>query len=232
MSATQPDLSQMAKLTDWDDAAKAIEFLRHSGIHRIFTMNQAPITSFTRAYQLEGMLHLVPSATFLRKSALKVGDKSPDFKLTRLDGQVATKKDFIGRPLVLRFTRAINSKLICPGCTPGLPDLNQSYAEFTKRNIGLAVVLPTSTDNGHQLAEAMELKYPLYCDPTWQIFQDYGTGHGGPLPSQAWAILDAEGVIRWIWRAKARDSKVWTESVPMPMAVLKVVDQLFGGVKA
>ena len=74
--------------------------------------------------------------------------------------------------------------------------------------------------------ELLGLNYPLYSDPTWDIYRAYGTGHVLMATKQAWAIVDGDGVIRWIWRSGQGGGAL--TKIPMPMEVLDIADELFG----
>jgi peroxiredoxin len=91
--------------------------------------------------------------------------------------------------------------------------------------VNLAVILSTTEAQTLGVVDHLSLNYPLYSDESWQIFHDYGTGHVLTAPRQAWVILDADGIVRWTWRSGQRGS---SGTVPMPLEVLSVVDELFG----
>ena len=86
--------------------------------------------------------------------------------------------------------------------------------------------MPISIERTRLFAEAMDLSYPLYADPSWHLFNAYGTSHSGPLPTQAWAILDGDGIIRWLYRARVKGTDVWEKGLPMPMDVLEMVGRV------
>ena len=52
------------------------------------------------------------------------------------------------------------------------------------------------------------------------MFEDYGTSHTLFAPKQAWVAIDANGIVRWIWRAGERSGY---GTVPMPRQVLDAV---------
>ena len=79
-------------------------------------------------------------------------------------------------------------------------------------------MLSLTTDQCRAIIDDMPLRYPLYSDPDWTIFDDYSTGHVLFAPKQTWTVIDADSVVRWTWRAgdpgKGR-------RVPMPLEVLE-----------
>jgi peroxiredoxin len=103
---------------------------------------------------------------------------------------------------------------------PGLEDLNTSHQAFEAAGIELAVVLSLTTDQCRAIIDNMSLSYPLYSDPDWKIFDDYCTGAVLFAPKQAWMGIDADGVVRWTWRAGENGK---SRRVPMPLEVLDEV---------
>lgn len=79
-------------------------------------------------------------------------------------------------------------------------------------------MLSLTTDQCLAIIENMSLTYPLYSDPDWKIFDDYSTGHVLFAPKQTWTVVDADGVVRWTWRAGEQGKG---RRVPMPLEVLE-----------
>jgi thioredoxin-dependent peroxiredoxin len=187
-------------------------------------MNQGPMHSNTHAFPLENMLH---ASTLVGRSApnpVAVGDRAPDFTLIGLDGAIRTLGDFAGRPLVLRLSRAVSELLVCPLCTPGLLELNGIYDDFAAVGLQLAVVFSTEPDITARIAQTQGLTYPLYSNPTWDLYRSFGTGHVLMAPRQAWAIVDGNGIVRWIWRLEDAGE---SHGVLLPSEVLAVAGDLF-----
>lgn len=184
-------------------------------------MHQGPVSSSVHAFSLESMRSMRP-ATRVGTPA-EIGAPAPDFRIERTDGRTATLADFAGRPLVLYLARAVTPTLVCPLCTPALTELNDIADSFEEAGVGLAVVFSTGTDDTSAIATEAGLRYPLWSDPTWELFRAYGTGHVLYAPRQAWAVIDAGGVLRWAWRlSEAADGAV----LPLPSAVLAVARDL------
>jgi peroxiredoxin len=184
---------------------------------------QGPVRSFTHAFPLENMLHVTPIAGRPAPEPVAVGDPAPDFTLLGTDGVTRTLADFRGRPLVLRLSRAVSELLVCPLCTPGLQELNAIYGDFEASGIQLAVVFSTEPEVTARIPGTQQLTYPLHSDPTWDLYRAYGTGHVLLAPRQAWAVIDGEGVVRWIWRLTEKADHV----VAMPSEVLALARDLF-----
>jgi hypothetical protein len=55
-------------------------------------------------------------------------------------------------------------------------------------------------------------QYPIYTDEDWSLFHAFETGYfaGPPLP--AWVVVDAKGVVRYVWRARDGNSTEYVEA--------------------
>jgi peroxiredoxin len=138
---------------------------------------------------------------FLPKPAsntLEVGTVPPDFELPRVGGGLVKLSDYRGKqPVVLAFTRIFTEKLFCPLCYPHIQDLKARYAEI--QALGAELLMVTSTDpvQSAEIAQDLQLPYPLLFDPSCEVFQVYGVGQalGAPLPGQF--VLDQDGKLRY-----------------------------------
>ena len=75
-------------------------------------VNQAPLVSTTNVFRLEHMLAARPSAVSSRQVTVTPGTIAPDFTAPRTDGREVKLSDFRGRPVLLRFTRAVTDKIL------------------------------------------------------------------------------------------------------------------------
>jgi peroxiredoxin len=187
-------------------------------------MNQGPVDSYIHAFPLENMLHVSAVMGRAAPDPVEVGDPAPDFAIVGAGGVTRTLTDFLGRPFVLRLSRAVSELLVCPLCRPGLQELNTIYDEFERGGMPLAVVFSTSPEVTAQIRVSQGLSYPLHSDPTWDVYRAFGAGHVLLAPRQAWAIVDGAGIVRWLWRTGGATGG---ERVPLPSEVLAVARDLF-----
>ena len=75
-------------------------------------VNQAPLLSHTNIFRLEHMLAARPSAVSARQGTVEPGDAAPDFALERTDGGRFRLREFRGRPVVMRLTRAVTDRIV------------------------------------------------------------------------------------------------------------------------
>jgi peroxiredoxin Q/BCP len=150
---------------------------------------------------LETLLRAGPSTRRLKEAPrLQVGSPAPDFTLVGSDGSTVTLSDLRGTPFAIRLTRAIGSGIICPGCHPGLNDLIRTQKAFEELGARFLVVFASSQAQVGQVAETLNVPYPIYADPDWDLFKAYQTGYTLGGPTRGWVVVDGEGVIRFIWR--------------------------------
>jgi peroxiredoxin len=67
--------------------------------------------------------------------------------------------------------------------------------------VALVVTLTVTVEQANDVVDSLELPYPIYADPSWELNKAYETGFvmGAPMP--AWVVIDGEGTIRYLWRA-------------------------------
>lgn len=125
-----------------------------------------------------------------------------DFQLPGTDGPVHLK-ELRGRVVVLYFYPRDNT----PGCTTEACDFRDAYADLNESGV---VVLGISTDSvaSHQKFRAKhQLPFPLLADVDASVVNQYGVYKQKNLYGKvSWGIerstflIDADGIIRKIWR--------------------------------
>ena len=75
-------------------------------------VNQGPLVSTTNVFRLEHMLAARPSAVSSRQARVTPGMVAPDFTLERTDGRALRLDSFRGKPVLIRFTRAVTDKIL------------------------------------------------------------------------------------------------------------------------
>ena len=132
------------------------------------------------------------------EDALSLGKNTPNFTLPDItNGRLVKLSDYLGKPVLLAFTRIFTEKQYCPFCYPHIIDLNENYDRFTSR--GIEVLMITSTDERQSqiVIKDLGLKLPLLSDPSCSTFRNYKVGQalGAPLPAQF--VLDAQGKLQY-----------------------------------
>ncbi|GAA4302121.1 thioredoxin-dependent thiol peroxidase [Compostibacter hankyongensis] len=103
-------------------------------------------------------------------TALKEGDKAPDFKAKDQNGKTVSLADFKGKKLVLYFYPKDNT----PGCTAQACNLRDNYSLLQKK--GYAVVgVSTDPEASHKkFEEKFDLPFTLVADPDKKVVGAYG----------------------------------------------------------
>ena len=139
-------------------------------------------------------------------SALKIGDKAPDFKLVGTDLSPVTLNDFKGKNLILHFfPLAFTSVCTAQMCTAR--DEKSDYASLNASVIGASVDSPFvlkkfSTENG--------LNFKLASDFNRTISANYGVLFEGnfmglsKFSKRSAFVIDREGIIQY---AEVTDGK-------------------------
>ncbi|WP_045971188.1 thioredoxin-dependent thiol peroxidase [Xenorhabdus doucetiae] len=103
-------------------------------------------------------------------SALKAGDKAPQFSLPDQDGETIKLSDFKGQRVLVYFY----PKAMTPGCTVQACGLRDSMDELKNINVE---VLGISTDAPEKLARFVEketLNFTLLSDVDHQVAEQFG----------------------------------------------------------
>jgi len=94
-------------------------------------------------------------------TALRAGDKVPDFSLIDLSGKPVALSDLAGKGIVLNFWATW-----CPPCRREMPLLESAWNEYRDRNVVIVgVALGQSRDTVRPFTDSMGVSYPIWTDP-------------------------------------------------------------------
>lgn len=134
--------------------------------------------------------------------AVKVGGKIPAFKGITSEGPISAK-DLKGSNAVIYFY----PKDSTPGCTIEACDFRDNLPKFKRMNAKVYGVSKDSLKSHDKFAEKYELPFTLISDEDGSICEKFGTwieksmyGRKYMGIERATFLIDAEGVIRHIWR--------------------------------
>jgi len=135
---------------------------------------------------------------------VEVGRKAPDFTLPDDSGNKVKLSGLRGNPVVLYFYPRDDT----PGCTREACAFRDRKAEMAKLG---AKVLGLSTDGveSHvKFRDKFELNFPLLADSEHKVAEKYGAwrektrfGKKSMGIQRSTFIIDAEGVVRKMWKA-------------------------------
>ena len=110
-------------------------------------------------------------ATGIEGSALKTGDKAPDFTLTSAKGETVTLSERLKEgPVVLIFYRGG----WCPYCNLELRAYQQELESFKALGASLIAITPESPDNSLSTSEKNELSFDVLSDTGFEASDAFG----------------------------------------------------------
>jgi len=131
-------------------------------------------------------------------TALKTGDKAPDFTGKDQKGNEISLTSLKGNKVVLYFYPKDDT----PGCTAQACSLRDNYEALISAGYGVIGVSPDSEKSHVKFAEKYDLPFPLLADTDKKIANDYGVWGRKKFMGKEYdgvirttVIIDAEGVI-------------------------------------
>ena len=103
-------------------------------------------------------------------TALKAGDKAPDFKSTNQNGNTVNLSDFTGKKLVLFFY----PKASTPGCTLEACNLSDNYSRFKAAGYAILGVSADSAKRQLNFKNKYGFPYDLLADEDKSVIEAYG----------------------------------------------------------
>lgn len=125
---------------------------------------------------------------------VKIGDKSPDFKMEFTDGTKAALKDYKGRPVMLQFTASW-----CGVCIKEMPHIEKEIWQQWKEE-GLVVIgvdRDEPLEKAELLIEKTGVTYPIALDPGAEIYHKFAGQKTGVTRN---VIIDKSGEIVFLTR--------------------------------
>lgn len=103
-------------------------------------------------------------------TALKVGDKAPEFTSKDQNGKEVSLKDFAGKKVVLYFYPKDNT----PGCTAEACDFRDNYQSLKSKGFEI-LGISTDEESSHKKFEVkFDLPFTLLADTEQDIVNKYG----------------------------------------------------------
>lgn len=174
-------------------------------------------------------------------SAIKVGDKFPDFALPDAHGQQTTSSSLLSKgPLLISFYRGS----WCPYCNVELRALQQHIIEFKNKGVTLVAISPELPDTSLTTQETHELGFPVLSDVDNKLAHQLGIVCMAPetmrtvqqrfgldmekrigrdsmeVPVPATFLVDGKGVVRnkfvdadWTKRLEPETAMEWIDAL-------------------
>lgn len=148
---------------------------------------------------------------------LDVGGRIPEFELPDQNGNIFRSKG-LSRPAVFYFYPHDDT----PGCTAQACSFRDAFEYFT--DMGVDVIGISSDDEGshRRFAEKHSLPFTLLSDVDGEVRSAFGVPKSfGILPGRVTYVVDASGVIRYVFNSQMRTS----EHVRRSLEILKEIMQ-------
>jgi peroxiredoxin Q/BCP len=131
-----------------------------------------------------------------------VGDKAPNFKLLRDDGNTVSLADFKGRKLVLYFYPRADT----PGCTKEAIDFSKLRAAFAKAGADVVGVSADPVKAQDAFKKKHKLSIALLSDETHAMLEAYGVWGKKSMYGKTFLginrityLIDPDGRIAQVW---------------------------------
>lgn len=138
----------------------------------------------------------------MSREAIKVGDKAPDFELTRQDGGFFRLKDLKGEKNVVLYFYPKDST---PGCTKQACEFRDQYEAFKEHGAEVVGISSDSVDSHKRFERVHHLPFILLSDKGGQVRSLYGVPRKlGILPGRVTYIIDKEGVVQYVFNSMTK----------------------------
>jgi thiol-disulfide isomerase/thioredoxin len=129
-------------------------------------------------------------------TAIAIGEKLPDFSLTRLDGSLTPLSSISHKVALINFWATW-----CDACMAEMPDLVKLQAELGPKGLQLiAINLDESPSQVvPQVMETFKINFPIFTDPQNKIAELFNV-QAIPLS----VILNSEHKILWKWSGELK----------------------------
>ena len=128
---------------------------------------------------------------------LEVGDKVPSFKLNDQNGNAFTVNSLIGKPMVIYFYPKDDT----PGCVKEACKFRDDFEDFLKLETLVIGISADNVESHKKFEEKYNLPFTLLADVKNEVRKLFGVSKSamGMIPGRVTYIIDAEGVIQYIF---------------------------------
>ena len=164
---------------------------------------KAPTASRAKASPKTVKKSARPKASAGAATALREGDRAPDFSLKRDGDSSVHLADFKGRKLVVFFYPRADT----PGCTRESIDFTRLAGEFEKAGTGVVGISADEVGAQTKFRDKHSLGIPLGADTDMQTIKAYGAWGEKSMYGKTFmgivrttVLVDAQGQVARIWR--------------------------------
>ena len=135
-------------------------------------------------------------ATMAQTTAVKVGDKAPDFTLADQSGHKVTLSSFLGQKNVVLIFHPLAFTSVCAIQMPGYSKERQTFEGLSAQVLGISVdSVPVHRAWAEQLGG---IDFPMLADffPHGDVAKRYGILRPEGYSERATFVIDTKGIIR------------------------------------
>ncbi|MDX5480748.1 MAG: peroxiredoxin [Hymenobacteraceae bacterium] len=139
----------------------------------------------------------------MKESAVKVGDKAPDFELERQDGGLFRLNDLLNKQknVVLYFY----PKDSTPGCTKQACEFRDQYEVFQEHDAEVVGISSDSVASHKRFERVHHLPFNLLSDKGGRVRGLYGVPRKlGLLPGRVTYIIEKNGIVRYVFNSMTK----------------------------
>jgi len=168
-------------------------------------------------------MHSVRSGTDGGELTVAVGDRFPPVVLPTSTGASFSSADMLGRSAVLYlFYRGD----WCPFCRTELSVMNEYYERIRAGGVELVAVSVDPPDVSERLRERLAVPFTFLSDTRGELLDALGIRHRGghgdnDIAYPAQVLVDANGVVRWTFRANSYRHRAHPDDVLAAIAALE-----------
>lgn len=142
------------------------------------------------------VLALVASSGCSKGELLPVGTNAPDRTLADQTGASRSLASFRGKPLLVFFYPKDSS----PGCTREACAFRDAWDRYSEVGIQIVGVSTQSPESHREFIAEHDLPFPLLSDEDGELTEAFGVNTHLGLASRVSFLIDAEGVVRAVFR--------------------------------
>ncbi len=145
------------------------------------------------------------------KKNLKIGDPIPSFTITDQNGESFSNKDLLGKNHVVFFYPKDDS----PVCTVQACSFRDAYEDFLQYNCEIIGISSDDETSHDKFKSKHELPYKLITDNNGILRKAFGvpTNLLGLLPGRVTYVIDAKGMIQYIFNSQLNGNKHITSTL-------------------
>ncbi len=133
-------------------------------------------------------------------SAVKEGDRAPDFSLLSQTGERVNLQDLLGKTAIVLY---FYPKDDTPGCTAESCAFRDSYQVFQDAGAEVIGISADSPESHQQFAAKHQLPFTLLSDTGNQVRKLFGVPSTlGILPGRVTYVIDKEGIVRKVFNSQ------------------------------